>query len=134
MNQANNPEYRNGRVDIAVEQCDDGGLLLEGLKIRSAAGVNDDDVGAGGAADADGVDEAFEDEATWLIGVEGFSVGRPFLSKKSSACLATCSAVSPSTSFPIISLMRGGIDLSTCSLRMWSISTSLTSSLRRRRY
>ena len=95
--------------------------------------MKDDVVEAASAADAEGVDEEIEEE-TWLIGVENFSVGRPWRSKKSSACLATCSAVNPSTSFPIISLMRGGIDLRTCSLSMWSISTSLTSSLRRSRY
>ena len=80
--------------------------------------MNDDGVGAIAAADAVVVDEAFEEGVTWLMGAAVFSVGRPCLSKKSSACLATCSAVNPSTSFPIISLIRGGMDLRTCSLRM----------------
>ena len=96
--------------------------------------MKDGAAGAIAAADAEEVDEMFEEDETWLMGAEIFSVGRPFLSKKSSACLATCSAVSPSTSLPMISLMRGGIDLRTCSFKMWSISTSLTSSLRRSKY
>ena len=72
--------------------------------------------GAGVAA-LDAVDEVLEEEEeTLLTGLTAFSVGRPWRSKKSSACLATCSAVKLSTSFPIISLIRGGIDLRTCSL------------------
>ena len=73
------------------------------------AEVNDNGVGAVVAADAVVVDEGFEEEVMWLMGAEIFSVGRPCLSKKSSACFATCSAVNPSTSFPMISLMRGGM-------------------------
>ena len=82
------------------------------------AGVKDDAVAVAAAAGAAVVDEAFEDEVMWLMGFENFSVGRPCRSKKSSACFATCSAVKPSTSLPIISLIRGGIDLRTCSLRI----------------
>ena len=65
---------------------------------------------------------------TLLMGWDCFSMGLPFRSKKSSAILATSSALICSTSFPIISLYLGGIDLRTCSLRMSSICTSLVSS------
>ena len=92
----------------------------------------------GSAADEEEEDEALErrevgleldDVETWLMGAECFSSGLPVRSKKESAALATSSAVMLSTSFPSISLMRGGIVFSRCSLLMWSTVTSLVSSL-----
>ena len=83
-------------------------------------------------AAADVVDEVVEDDeegATLLTGVAAFSTGRPLRSKKSSASLATSAEDMLSTSFPIISRMREGIVFSRCSFKMWSSSTSLTSSL-----
>ena len=88
----------------------------------------------------DGVDEEAEEEdaggaaATWLIGVAVFSRGRPCLSKKVSANLATSVAAIVSTCFPIISLILGGIVLRRCSRRTWSTVTSLVSSVSCNRY
>ena len=86
------------------------------------------------AADAEGgVDELIGAVVTWLTVERDFSVGRPCLSKYLSAAWAICSAVMVSTSLPIYSLMRAGRLLRTCSLYMWSISTSFVSSLSCRR-
>ena len=66
-----------------------------------------------------GVDEvvegSWEAAATWLTGAAVFSNGRPCLSKKVSARVATSLAVMVSTCFPMISLIREGIVLSRCS-------------------
>ena len=85
------------------------------------------------------VDEGVEDDeavgceveavATWLIEVESLSRRRPLRSKNESAAVATSAAVMLSTSFPSISRMRGGRDLSRCSRLRWSIVTSFVSSL-----
>ena len=70
-------------------------------------GVNGDaEVGGGG-----GVEAGAEEAVTWLIGADCFSTGLPWRSKKSSANLATSSDDISSTSFPMISRMRGGIVL-----------------------
>ena len=79
--------------------------------------------GEGSAKEDDGAVD------TLLTGVAAFSSGLPFLSKKESAAFATSAEDILSTSFPKISLIRGGIVLRRCSLRMWSISTSFVSSL-----
>ena len=82
----------------------------------------DEEGGGGAVVEAEAVE-------TWLTGLACFSTGLPCLSKKVSAILATSSDVIDSTSFPIISLILGGIVLRRCSLRMSSTSTPLTSSV-----